>query len=224
MLGGNDSGSTSSETSIPGSVSTTLASQGGGDLAGRAPGNIISVSTTTTSHTTSSSNPNSDGSNTGRIVVSLSSGTTGSSSNREQLQAVSTGDITMSTSSGSTVISSSSIAANDEDISQTSKPISPNNMVAGNTSSGVSSGSTGTITTSSLAACAGSSASTSASSSSYTDYRQIKRKLRSQVDDGIAAAVGNNGQQGNNPSSNIFSKALYINVILVLTCDAHVVF
>merc|ERR1719510_2136252 len=40
-----------------------------------------------------------------------------------------------------------------------------------------------------------SSASASASSSSYTDYRQIKRKLRSQVDDGIAAAIGNNGQQ-----------------------------
>ena len=150
------------------------------------------------------------------IVVSLSSATTGSSANREQLQASDIGDAILNTSSSSAVISSRRIDANDGHISQTSKPISSIDMVARNTSPVESSGTKGTITitTRPLTECAGSSASTSASSSSYTDYRQIKRKLRSQVDDGIAAAVGNNGQQGKDPSSNIFFKALYKNIML----------
>ena len=64
MLGGNDSGSTSSETSLPRSALTTVASQGERDLAGRAAKNVISVSMNAVCHTTSSSNPNSDGNNT----------------------------------------------------------------------------------------------------------------------------------------------------------------
>ena len=100
----------------------------------------------------------------------------------------------MNISSAATTMPNNSLTTIVGENAQLSKASSASTITAGTSSSGLSSGTTGTTTTSALASCV--AAASSATSSSYTDYRQIKRKLRSQVEDNVPPTVGSNGQHG----------------------------
>jgi len=191
--GGSESGNSSSDTNTSGSMSASLTIQGGGDQTGRTSSNIVSASLTSTSHTASGSNQAIEGVNTVRISTVVSTSTTGISSSRDPVASYTTGAITMSTSSAATVMPSTSLTSSAGDFVHSTKPDPATNIATGTISSNISAGTTGTATTSSLSSCTGSA--TAANSSSYADYRQIKRKLRSQVDDAVTPSVGSNGQQ-----------------------------
>ena len=193
FIGGSESGNSSSDTNTSGSISTSLATQVG-DQTGRASNAIVSTSLSSTSHTVSGLNPTTEACNNARNSTVVSTSTAGQGSVRDPMTTAGSDMVTMSTSSAATVMSSTSLSTSEGDMVQSSKPASSNSTSTGTISASITSGTSGTATTSSLPSCGGST--TAPTSSSYADYRQIKRKLRSQVDDAVTPSVGSNGQQG----------------------------
>ena len=189
ILGGTDSGSTSSDAGASVTTVTSITNQSGGDQVGRGSNNNISCSTTVASQVSSSSNEATELGNTG--IPNSGQGITAA---REPVGSSDPVAITMSVSSAATSLSSTDMAMVVEETSPTLKSASANNLGTGTSASVVSSASLNIPVTNSLSSSTGSTA--PASSSSYTDYRQIKRKLRSQVEDNIVPSIGNNSQQG----------------------------
>ena len=190
LAGGSESGNSSCDTNASGSTT----SQTGGDQVARSSTSTVSGSSIAVSHPTPGANTVTEVVNSGRSGTSVSAPTTGLTSAREPLVSSSSTPVTMNITSAATLMPNNSIITSAGDNIQPSKSAATSTIAPGTSSSGLNSGTTGTTTTSSLPACAPSSS--AATSSSYTDYRQIKRKLRSQVDDNVSPSVGSNGQQG----------------------------
>jgi hypothetical protein len=98
----------------------------------------------------------------------------------------------MNISNATTAMPSNSLATSVGDNVQPSKASSINTVAAGTSSAGLHSGTTGIAATSASASSV--AAGSSATSSSYTDYRQIKRKLRSQIEENNSPTIGQHGK------------------------------
>ena len=196
ILGGNESGNTSSDSNTTGSVATSAVGLVGGDQTARVSTNIVSGSATSMSHA-SSSNQATEGGNNGRGGINVSNPSSGANSNRES-PTISSNSATMNTSSTATAVSNTNIVSSVGENTQSSKVSPANTPAPGAGSSNLSSGTANTTTTNAV------SSSGSATSSSYTDYRQIKRKLRSQVEESNASSIGGNGQPGNFRISSVY--------------------
>ena len=193
ILGGSDSGNSSSDTNTSVPIVTSLPNPSGDELVARSSSSNIACSTTSISHVASGSHQTTEIGNNGRVSTGISKSSTGTSSVKESVASLTSGAITMSTSSAATVMSSTGLTTVVGDVGLSSKAASANTIVTGASVSGTSSGAIGPPTASSSTG----SAIAPSSSSSYTDYRQIKRKLRSQAPDDVTTpSVGNNGQQG----------------------------
>ena len=171
-------------------MTASAGGQAGGDQANRAPTNIVSGSATLMSHSSSSTNQVTEGGNNGRGGTNVSNPSSGSNSNRES-PTISSNSATMNTNSATTSVSNTNIVSCVGEGAQTSKVSPANTPAPGASSSNLSSSAVNTTTSKTVAS------SESATSSSYTDYRQIKRKLRSQVEENNTPSLGGNGQPGN---------------------------
>ena len=190
ILGGSDSGNASADNTS-GPIAAPVASQSGGDQ-GRCTPNSNTSSSITTPHDEPESTQVTEASNNVRVNLAITTPAPGTSSLKESVGSSGSSTVTMSTSSTATVMSNTGQAGAIGDGNHASKSTPGNNIAAGTSSSATSSSGVGTATTSLLSSSSGPA--TASSSSSFADYRQIKRKLRSQVDDNLAPSIGNSNQ------------------------------